>query len=300
MLRKMKHIGSLVVLGICVVAFSIYTYREGFTPYVISPPITSMTDARITQAKTNIDYATKNANVMYDMLLTAQRSKNTADNNYASILSALERAKQTLNDAYAKLKKDKKNNALKIALKNAENSAKFYQTQKDTSAKGVDKATRDVTNATLKFEAAKNAVTEATAEYKYLMSKITQSTSSGQAPPAGPGGGSGGQSFGAGSGGGTNTESIPEAAPNFPNYKFKGCWTTGHDTSFPVLTDMYLTDIKSMDECVKRASQMGLSNVGYDGKGKCIAGKQDYTTSTSTQCYNTYKLDKSWLVYSNK
>jgi hypothetical protein len=296
----MKHIGSLVVLGICVVAFSIYTYREGFTPYVISPPITSMTDARITQAKTNIDYATKNANVMYDMLLTAQRSKNTADNNYASILSALERAKQTLNDAYAKLKKDKKNNALKIALKNAENSAKFYQTQKDTSAKGVDKATRDVTNATLKFEAAKNAVTEATAEYKYLMSKITQSTSSGQAPPAGPGGGSGGQSFGAGSGGGTNTESIPEAAPNFPNYKFKGCWTTGHDTSFPVLTDMYLTDIKSMDECVKRASQMGLSNVGYDGKGKCIAGKQDYTTSTSTQCYNTYKLDKSWLVYSNK
>lgn len=300
MLRKMKHIGSLVVLGICVVAFSIYTYREGFTPYVISPPITSMTDARIVKASSDITNAKKKADLLRIGLDAAKFTKRNADTIYKTAGLSLETAKTELNTAKTQLQLSPNNVTYQKAVKNAQTKVDTKQIDTNSAYARANAAEKALNEAMGKLNAALINTNELIANFNYLVNNIGKTSSSGKAPPAGPGGGSGGQSFGAGSGGGTNTESIPDAAPNFPNYKFKGCWTTGHDTSFPVLTDMYLTDIKSMDECVKRASQMGLSNVGYDGKGKCIAGKQDYTKSTSTQCYNTYKLDKSWLVYSNK
>jgi hypothetical protein len=95
-----------------------------------------------------------------------------------------------------------------------------------------------------------------------------------------------------------STYSIQEAAPNYPEYKFKGCWTYGNDTQYPILNKMVASNIPNMSDCVRKVSQIGLQSAAYDGKNLCIGGGSEYTQTTPINCDNTYTKDKSWLVYS--
>ena len=88
------------------------------------------------------------------------------------------------------------------------------------------------------------------------------------------------------------------AAPNYPNYKFKGCWTYGNDTAYPILTKTIAQNVTSMDDCVGKASNLGLSSAAYDGSNICFGGGSEYSTNTPVKCKHTYHKGKSWLVYS--
>jgi len=91
---------------------------------------------------------------------------------------------------------------------------------------------------------------------------------------------------------------IQNAAPNYPNYKFKGCWRYGQNQSHAVLNKMVSTKIPTMDECVHRVSKQGLHSAAYDGSGICFGGGSEYATYTPVNCETTYDKGKSWLVYS--
>ena len=80
---------------------------------------------------------------------------------------------------------------------------------------------------------------------------------------------------------------IQDAAPNYPNYKYRGCWTYGHDTSYPILSKMVVNKIPNMNECVGRVSQQGLKTAAYDGKNLCFGGGSEYSTNTSVNCEQT-------------
>jgi hypothetical protein len=93
--------------------------------------------------------------------------------------------------------------------------------------------------------------------------------------------------------------SIENAAPRYPLYKFKGCWTYGHDVTYPVLDSrMVFANVKNMEECVGKNSLLGVPTAAYDGKNICMGGMFDYKTKTSAKCVDTYPNGKSWLVYS--
>ncbi len=91
---------------------------------------------------------------------------------------------------------------------------------------------------------------------------------------------------------------ITNAAPHYPKYKYKGCWTHGHDTTYPIVNQMLFKDTPNMNNCVKKISELGLSVAAYDGNGICMGGDKEYQTQTSTDCSGTYPKKKSWLVYS--
>jgi hypothetical protein len=93
---------------------------------------------------------------------------------------------------------------------------------------------------------------------------------------------------------------IIQAVPGYEKYKFKGCWTIGNDTAYPVLNKMAVCGVPNVSDCAKRASNINLSTIAYDGKGQCEAGDLEYQSKTSTECYNTYGQGKSWAVYSTK
>ena len=92
--------------------------------------------------------------------------------------------------------------------------------------------------------------------------------------------------------------SLENVAPNYPNYKFKGCWTYGNDTAYPILTKTIAQNVTSMDDCVGKASNLGLSSAAYDGSNLCFGGGSEYSTNNRAKCKHTYPKGKSWLVYS--
>jgi hypothetical protein len=92
--------------------------------------------------------------------------------------------------------------------------------------------------------------------------------------------------------------SIQDAAPTYPDYKYKGCWSSGNDTQYPILTKMVVSNIFNMDDCVGKISQAGLKSVAYDGKNICTGGGEEYSEYTHAKCDSTHSQGKSWLVYS--
>lgn len=92
--------------------------------------------------------------------------------------------------------------------------------------------------------------------------------------------------------------SIENAAPHYPLYKFKGCWTYGHDVAYPVVNRLVFGNVKTMNECVGKSSNLGMPTAAYDGKNICMGGMFDYKSKTSAKCVDTYPNGKSWLVYS--
>jgi len=96
----------------------------------------------------------------------------------------------------------------------------------------------------------------------------------------------------------TNQLNVEDAAPNYPSYKYKGCWSSGNDTQYPILKKMVVSNISNMDDCVGKISQVGLPSVAYDGKSLCFGGDNSYSEYNSTNCESTYGQGKSWLVYS--
>ena len=96
----------------------------------------------------------------------------------------------------------------------------------------------------------------------------------------------------------TNQLNVEDAAPNYPSYKYKGCWSYGNDTQYPILSKMVVSNISNMDDCVGKISQVGLPSVAYDGKSLCFGGDNSYSEYNSTNCESTYGQGKSWLVYS--
>ena len=93
--------------------------------------------------------------------------------------------------------------------------------------------------------------------------------------------------------------SIENAAPHYPLYKFKGCWTHGHDIAYPILDSrLVFGNVKNMEECVERNSKLGMPTAAYDGTNICMGGMFDYKPKTAAKCVNTYPNGKSWLVYS--
>ena len=112
--------------------------------------------------------------------------------------------------------------------------------------------------------------------------------------PTGPPPGSRNQGvLGSGSG-------VMQPVPGYEKYKFKGCWSVGNDTAYPVLNKMAVCGVPNISDCAKRATNLNLSTMAYDGKGMCQAGDLEYQTKTPTECYNTYGQGKSWSVYSTK
>ncbi len=93
---------------------------------------------------------------------------------------------------------------------------------------------------------------------------------------------------------------VMQPVPGYEKYKFKGCWSVGNDTAYPVLNKMAVCGVPNISDCAKRATNLNLATMAYDGKGMCQAGDLEYQTKTPTECYNTYGQGKSWSVYSTK
>jgi len=91
---------------------------------------------------------------------------------------------------------------------------------------------------------------------------------------------------------------VQDAAPNYPDYKFKGCWASGNNTEYPILTQMVIPNVFNMNDCVQSISRAGLQTAAYDGKNLCLGGGPEYAEYTSYKCEDTYKKGNSWLVYS--
>ena len=91
---------------------------------------------------------------------------------------------------------------------------------------------------------------------------------------------------------------IQDSAPDYPNYTFKGCWSSGNNTMYPILNKMVIPNVFNMNDCVKSISRAGLQSAAYDGKNLCFGGGSNYTEYTSSKCDDTYTKGKSWLVYS--
>jgi len=94
--------------------------------------------------------------------------------------------------------------------------------------------------------------------------------------------------------------SILQNVPGFPEYQFKGCWTKGNDTTYPILNAMAVPKVDTIEQCAEKAKALNLSTIAYDGSstGMCFGGESEYKNTTTAQCYNTYKLGKSFAVYS--
>lgn len=95
-----------------------------------------------------------------------------------------------------------------------------------------------------------------------------------------------------------NKTYIQDAAPDYPNYTFEGCWASGNNTQYPILKKMVIHNVFNMNDCVKNISQAGLQSAAYNGKNLCVGGGPEYAEYTSSKCDDTYTKGKSWLVYS--
>ena len=94
--------------------------------------------------------------------------------------------------------------------------------------------------------------------------------------------------------------SILQNVTGFTEYQFKGCWTKGNDTTYPILNAMAVSKVDTIEQCAEKAKALNLSTIAYDGSstGMCFGGESEYKNTTTAQCYNTYKLGKSFAVYS--
>jgi len=98
----------------------------------------------------------------------------------------------------------------------------------------------------------------------------------------------------------SSTNWIQNAAPNYPNYKYKGCWIHNNDASYHILSGMGTNNIPNMNACVSKISEKGFHSAAYDGKSLCLGGGAEYSIKNNTKvnCDTTYSKGKSWLVYS--